>query len=131
MTDVLDRLGQIARSPNCPHAGWLAEVVSMIRAGVHADVALGLAHGFGAVARRRAQDEALRTLAAAVPGSMSAKARYIADQLAAHQRARRPDQRGPVAAYLSADGPVSASRIRRLLPGLAKKDIDLASSSAR
>ena len=138
--NAIDRLQALAdASPDAQLGAWLSEALALVRVGVPLADAVGLDHGFAI--RRRTQSEALTLLAAAAqPGSRKGTAVWIAQQirqyerrdwLADRDRRIRPDgMRGCLYDYMRAGGPTSGERIRKLLPRLVKKPLDLTSGSA-
>jgi hypothetical protein len=140
---AVDHLGTIATDllkVDHPLGRWLVEAVAMVRTGATLEAAFDVGGGYGAACRQQAQDTALGTLAAAVPGSPSvnALAHRIAEQLAAYQmngwprdrdeRRRPPGLAGYLFDYLEARGPTSAQRLRKILPHLVTKSSAMTNS---
>jgi hypothetical protein len=127
VNDIADRLSAIAaslREHDCRYADWFTESLALVRLGVTFEAAFGLSHGFTAVLRQSAQDQALLALAAGHAGlAINARASEIQRQL----KKKEPD--GPAGNYLRAGGPTGHRSLRRRLTELAKITDDLANGS--
>jgi hypothetical protein len=109
-------------------AAWLVEVLRLWLASAAFDQAAGLASGWRAHVRHRRQVECLRRLLGGLPPMTARTAagrlhhellRYATTRWPADEASGRrpPDFRGDLYDYLTAGGPTSAERLRKLLAG--------------
>jgi hypothetical protein len=128
---AVSRVGAAMRETDNPELIWFGDAVALWQAGAPWEACLGLAGGWRDALRHRDQQTALAVILGSLkPRSARGGSEEIATLLRRYEasgwrsdqaRGRRPAGCfGACYDYLTADGPTSAERIRRVLPGLPK-----------